>query len=713
MDGYPAYMVNRELSWLKFNERVLEEAVCRETPVLTRLQFVSIFSTNLDEFFMVRVGSLTDYMHFAPDYIDNKTGMNAKEQLNAIYTASRVLCERKDEVYREVINELSALGVSLLSYMELTKDEKKAAGEYFNREVRPLLSPQIIDPRHPFPFIANKSLNIAVELEQDGNRLCGIIPLPGGVRRLFFPDRGRLCCISLEELILHYANEVFELYKVVSKAVFSVTRNADIDTDARELDEDDDYRQHMKKILKKRQRLSPVRLEVQGNLKKKTLEFLKDKLGLSEKQVFFTSAPMDLSFVGEIEKHLTPEQKQRMLLPAYHPCPSASIRLKESVLSQVSRRDILLSYPYESMQPFLQLIREAANDESVLSIRITLYRIARQSKLAESLIEAAENGKEVTVLMELRARFDEENNIEWAQRLEEAGCRVIYGLDGFKVHSKICLITRKVAGKILTITQIGTGNYNEKTAKLYTDLSLITADPEIGRDATDFFLNMSLSNLRGEYRALWIAPNGFKQNILRMIDGEIAKARVGKPCGVMMKCNSMTDRMVMEKLAEASKAKVPIKLVIRGICCLLPGVPGETDNIEIISIVGRFLEHSRIYCFGAGEETAVYIGSGDMMTRNTDKRVEIAAPVRDAKLKKRLVNMMDILLRDNVKAREMHSDGSYSLRTPNGQKPLCAQEEFILMAQAAAPVQSGNKRFAGAFLEKIRQKLPFLGNNGF
>ncbi len=712
MDGYPAYMVNRELSWLKFNERVLEEALCRETPVLTRLQFVSIFSTNLDEFFMVRVGSLTDYMHFAPDYVDNKTGMNAKEQLSAIYAASRALCTRKDEVYREVVNELNASGVSLLSYMELTKDEKKEAAEYFNREIRPLLSPQIIDPRHPFPFIANKSLNIAVELEQDGTRLCGIIPLPGGVRRLFFPDRGRLCCISLEELILHYANEVFELYKVVSKAVFSVTRNADIDTDARELDEDDDYRQHMKKILKKRQRLSPVRLEVQGNLKKKALEFLKDKLGLSERQVFFTTTPMDLSFVGEIEKRLMPEQKEKMLLPAYQPRPSAAVRPKESVLLQASHRDILLSYPYESMQPFLQLIREAASDESVLSIRITLYRIARQSKLAESLIEAAENGKEVTVLMELRARFDEENNIEWAQRLEEAGCRVIYGLDGFKVHSKICLITRKVAGKILTITQIGTGNYNEKTAKLYTDLSLITADPQIGRDATDFFLNMSLSNLRGEYQALWIAPNGFKQNVLQMIDGEIVKARAGKRCGIMMKCNSMTDKMVMEKLAEASQAGVPIRLIVRGICCLLPGIPGETQNIEIISIVGRFLEHSRIYCFGDGEETTVYIGSGDMMTRNTDKRVEIAAPVRDVKLKSRLLWMMDILLRDNVKAREMHPDGSYTLRTPDGQKPLCAQEEFILRAQAAAPAESGKSRSIGQFFTDMRRKLPFgMGKN--
>lgn len=707
MDGYPSYMINRELSWLKFNERVLDEALCRETPVLTRLQFVSIFSTNLDEFFMVRVGSLIDYMHFAPDYVDNKTGMNAKEQLSAIYAASRELCARKDEVYREVVNELNASGVSLLSYMELTKDEKKEVGEYFNREIRPLLSPQIIDPRHPFPFIANKSLNIAVELEQDGTRLCGIIPLPGGVRRLFFPDRGRLCCISLEELILHYANQVFALYKVVSKAVFSVTRNADIDTDARELDEDDDYRQHMKKILKKRQRLAPVRLEVQGHLKKKALEFLKDKLGLESHQVFFTTVPMNLSFVGEIEKHLTSEQKGQMLLPAYQPRPSASVRLKESVLLQASRRDILLSYPYESMQPFLQLIREAASDESVLSIRITLYRIARQSKLAESLIEAAENGKEVTVLMELRARFDEENNIEWAQRLEEAGCRVIYGIDGFKVHSKICLITRKTGGKISTITQIGTGNYNEKTAKLYTDFSLITADPQIGRDATDFFLNMSLSNLKGEYQALWVAPNSFKQNILRMIDGEIAKAQAGKPCGIMMKCNSMTDKMVMEKLAEASKAGVSIKLIVRGICCLLPGIPGETDNIQIISIVGRFLEHSRIYCFGAGEETTVYIGSGDMMTRNTDKRVEIAAPVKDAKLKNQLLKMMDIMLQDNVKAREMHSDGSYTLRTPDGKKPLCAQEEFMRRAQAEAPAKMGKRHAIGTFMDHMRRKLPF------
>lgn len=706
MDSYPSYMTNRELSWLKFNERVLEEALCRKTPILSRLEFVSIFSTNLDEFFMVRVGSLIDCMYFVPHYIDNKTGMTAKEQLSAIYDQTKNLCARKDEVYRQVVKELKAFGVSLLCYGELTKEEKKEAGEYFFRQIRPLLSPQIIDPKHPFPFIANKSLNIAVELDQDGERICGVIPVPSGVKRLFFPDRGRLCCVPLEELLLHFAGEVFSLYKVVSKAVFSVTRNADIDTDARELDEDDDYCQHMKKILKKRQRLAPVRLEVQGSLKKKTLEFLKDKLELSERQVFFTTSPMDLSFVGEIAKQLSKEQKDTMLLGAYSPSLSSFIRPRESILSQSSRRDILLSYPYESMRPFLQLIREAANDDSVLSIRITLYRIAkRQSKLAESLIEAAENGKEVTVLMELRARFDEENNIEWAQRLEEAGCRVIYGIGGFKVHSKICLITRKTSGRVLTITQIGTGNYNEKTARLYTDLSLITADPQIGKDASDFFLNMSLSNLNGEYGVLWVAPNGFKQNMLRMIDGEIAKAQKGEPCGILMKCNSMTDKMIMEKLAQASKAGVPIRLIIRGICCLLPGIPGETDNISVISIVGRFLEHSRVYCFGEGEETEVYISSGDMMTRNTDKRVEIATPVRDTKIKRKILWMMDAMLQDNVKARELHSDGSYTLRSSNGQRPLCAQEEFIRSAEAAAFVAQGKERLVRGLLQAVKKRF--------
>ena len=681
--NYRSCMQNRELSWLKFNQRVLEEADCPDTPLLERFHFLSIFTSNLDEFFMVRVGSLIDYMLFSPDYFDNKTGMTAAEQLSEIYRACIPLYVLRDDSFARINGELAGVGITYVPMSSLRKHEEKLVEDFFTREVMPVLSPQIIDQSHPFPHIGNKQLNIAVSLRQQSHSVFGIIPVPSAVRRVFMPDPSELRFVLVEDVILHFADRVFAKYKVTEKAVICVTRNADIDTDAGLLDEDTDYRQHMKKILKKRLRLSPVRLEIQGAMSEESQKYLRSKLGLDKAQVFHSSAPLDLSYCFSLDNRLPHDMKRTLLQASFTPQPSPMVNPDVPIIQQVLRRDILLSYPYESMKPLLNLLREAAVDPEAVSIKITLYRIAHQSALAEALIAAAENGKDVTVLMELRARFDEENNIEWAQRLEEAGCQVIYGMDGFKVHSKICLITRRTRGEIQHITQIGTGNYNEKTAKLYTDLAILTADRNIGADAAAFFMNLSISNLDGSYHDLWVAPANFKQNILRLTDAEIAKAKAGKPARIMVKCNSFTDKDIIERFVDASRAGVEIRLVVRGICCLTPQIPGLTENIQIISIVGRFLEHSRIYAFGAGEETRVFLASGDMMTRNTERRVEVACPIYDAHIRARLLDMIDIMLRDNVKAREQFSDGRYILRTPLGAPPLNAQEYLMRQASEA------------------------------
>ncbi len=703
--NYRSCMQNRELSWLKFNQRVLEEADCPDTPLLERFHFLSIFTSNLDEFFMVRVGSLIDYMLFSPDYYDNKTGMTAAEQLSEIYRACIPLYVLRDGSFARISGELSAAGISYVRMGELRKIEEKLVEDFFAREVMPVLSPQIIDQSHPFPHIGNKQLNIAVTLHQQNNTVFGIIPVPSAVRRVFTVDPSERRFVLVEDVILHFAGRVFEKYRVSEKAVICVTRNADIDTDAGLLDEDTDYRQHMKKILKKRLRLSPVRLEIQGEMSEEAQKYLRSKLGLEKAQVFRSCAPLDLSYCFGLDARLPYDMKRTLLQTPFTPQPSSMVNPDVSIIQQVLRRDILLSYPYESMKPLLNLLREAATDPEVVSIKITLYRIARQSTLAEALIEAAENGKDVTVLMELRARFDEENNIEWAQRLEEAGCQVIYGMDGFKVHSKICLITRRSKGEIQHITQIGTGNYNEKTAKLYTDLAILTSNRNIGADAAAFFMNLSISNLDGSYHDLWVAPANFKESILRLTDGEIAKAKEGRPARIMVKCNSFTDKDIIERFVDASRAGVEIRLVIRGICCLTPQIPGLTENIQIISIVGRFLEHSRIYAFGVGDETRVFIASGDMMTRNTERRVEVACPIYDPNIRKRLLEMIDVMLRDNVKAREQFSDGRYILRTPLGAPALNAQEYFMQQAKDAAahpdwknePAPRNERKFLGWF----------------
>ena len=674
-----SYTENRELSWLKFNLRVLEEADCEDTPAFERLKFISIFTSNLDEFYMVRVGSLYDLALAGDDEPDNKSGMTCSEQLDAIFDRTPELCRKKDESYARVADALAKQHICRPSYNDLTSSEKKFVEKYFKKSILPLLSPQIVDNMHPFPHLVNKRLYIAAVLRHGKNCCYGLIPVSPALSRIVPMPESELRFMLLEDIILQFADLVFERYEVSEKLVVCVTRNADIDTDEGLYDADLDFRQHMKIILKKRALLAPVRLEISAPLSDGFQKFLCSQLNLQPKQVFVSASPLNMSYVFGLEDLLPSANKQLLVNTPFKPQESPDVHMHQSIIRQVLKKDLLLSYPFESMKPFLNLIREASTDPAVLAIKITLYRISRESKLAEYLIEAAENGKEITVLMELRARFDEQNNIEWAQRLEEAGCNVIYGFDGYKVHSKICLITRKDHGRIQHITQVGTGNYNEKTSRLYTDLSLITADPEICDDAVAFFKNMSLANLEGIYKKLWVAPYSLKSNVIRMIDREIEKAKMGKEARIIMKMNSLTDRDIIDKFAEASQAGVTIRLIIRGICCLIPGIPGKTDKITVTSIVGRFLEHSRIYCFGTGADMSLYIASADMMTRNTQRRVEIACPVLDNRLKDRICDMLDVMLDDTVKGRVLYSSGTCRF-PPREPFAIASQEYFMRQA---------------------------------
>jgi len=675
------YIQNRELSWLKFNERVLEEANFSDNPLLERLKFISIFSSNLDEFYMIRVGSLTDYMLFASEYFDNKTGMTAEQQLDAIFKQTTSLYALRDRYFFTVIETLSQFGIKHLKIRDLNQNEFKKMEKQFVRDIMPLLSPQIIDNRHPFPHIDNKQLHIAVTLEHKSKFLFGLIAVPKTLERIIFIE-GTNRFVLLEDVIYYFSHIAFKPYKIQNKTVLTVTRNADIKTEEGMLDEDIDYRQFMQKLIKKRQRLTPIRLELQYEVKKAFIEFFCEKLNLKEKQIFLSSTPLDLNYYYKLEEKIEPENRGKLVRPTHIPCDIYTTDKKINMMRQVQKKDILLSHPYESISPFLEMIKQAAEDPTVLSIKITLYRLDSQSKLAESLIRAAENGKEVIVLMELRARFDEANNIEWSQRLDEAGCRVIYGPSSYKVHSKICLITKKETGKIQYITQIGTGNYNEKTAKQYTDLSLITANQEIGKDATTFFNNLLLGNLEGEYTHLWVAPKYYKQNILQSIEREKKKSENGENGRIIIKCNSLTDKDVIIKLIEAAQSGVKISMIIRGICCLIPRVPQLTENITIISIIGEFLEHSRIYCFGTGDNKKIYISSGDLMTRNTERRVEITCPILDEELKQQISEMLETMLMDNTKAWEHFSDGRYVLRHSPTDLIINSQKIFTEQARA-------------------------------
>lgn len=670
------FMQNRELSWLTFNERILEEAQDVNVPLFERLKFVSIFTSNLDEFFMIRVGSLTDLSLMGDGSVDNKTGMTPKQQLEKIYKKASSLYKARDAVYAMVENNLRELSICNLDIKELNKAEKKFIEKYYKDHILPILSPQVINSRHPFPHLVNKELYIVCVFSGDDTKF-GLIPVSRSLPEFILLPGGQIRYVMTEKIILHYLKDIFGMYKIVNSAIVSVTRNADISADDEVFEVDDNFRERMKKALKKRSRLSPVRLEIQGRMNKVMTNFLLDKLKLSKEQVFTSNAPLIMHYPFQLIHKLTHKQKSELSYPPFDSVYPSSLNRNESISNQCKSKDILLFYPYQQMEPFLHLLKESSTDPNVISIKITIYRLSSNSRIIEYLCNAAENNKEVTVLMELKARFDEQNNIEWAERLEEAGCNVIYGFEGFKVHSKICLITRRDDNKINYITQIGTGNYNEKTVKLYTDLSLITANLEIGHDAMRFFKNMSISNLFGEYNHLLVAPKSFKIKIIDLIDAEIEKANKGEDCGIIIKSNSFTDKDIIKKLSEASNAGVEVKLIIRGICCLLPGIKGKTENISVISIVGRFLEHSRIYLFGKQNNVKIYIASADMMTRNTSRRVEIACPIYDKDIKDQINHQLEIMLKDNVKARILTSEGNY-VKCENSDIPgLDSQIYFI------------------------------------
>ena len=669
--------VNRELSWLKFNERVLEEAENKKVPLCERLTFASIYQSNLDEFFRVRVGALVDQMELGGKIRDNKTKMTAKEQIEEVLHQVMKLNRRKDAVYDAIMGQLEDYGVRLLDFRKISKKESEYLEKYFLSEFAPVISPTIVGKRQPFPFLKNNEIYAVVVLQtKSGKEKLGIIPCSNtGFKRLVeLPTAGTY--ILAEELILHYIPEVFKRYNIKAKSLIRVTRNADIDADAL-YDEDLDYRDFMAELIKRRKKLAPVRLELTREMDGEIVDVLCDYLELDSDYVFQVQAPLDLSFVFEIQDTLrkTPELFYEKRVPQ----KSSQFRDGEPVFPQIREKDKLLSYPYESMKPFLNFLREAANDKEDISIKMTLYRVAKHSKIVEYLIDAAENGKEVLVLVELKARFDEENNIEWSRRLEDAGCRVIYGLDGYKVHSKLCLVTRKSEGQVEYYTQIGTGNYNEKTARLYTDLSLMTANVEIGLEAAKVFQALSMEETVDNVQHLLVAPRCLQNKVLSMIDEEIACAKEGKEAYIGLKMNSLTDKKIIDKLIEASQAGVKIDMVIRGICCLIPGVKGKTENIQVRSIVGRFLEHSRIYIFGTQEREKVYIASADFMTRNTLRRVEVATPIYDKDLKMQLEEMFITMLSDNQKARQEDSRGNYEIAEAQ-ETPLNSQEFFYEQA---------------------------------
>ena len=678
------YMMNRKLSWLKFNERVLNEAGNPKVPLAERLTFVSIYQSNLDEFYRVRVGTLMDQMDVSEVVRENKTNMTSEEQVKAIIRATRELEEKKTVIYEQLMGELEPKGIRLINFNKLSAEEGKILEEYFDREIAPYLSANIVSKQQPFPFLKNKDIYAVALLESKGGKTrTAIIPCSNNVfRRLIdIPTRKGTFLLS-EELILQFLPKFFKNYSVKEKSLIRVTRNADIDTEMI-YDEDLDYRDAMENLIKERKRMNPVRMEFTGTLNKKMMHALCKTIHVEKEHVFRSDVPLDLSFVFAIQSYLKNTNAGELFYPRRTPRPTPQLNDKKSLIPQILEKDVLLSYPFESMKSFINLLYEAAEDESVVSIKMTLYRLANKSQIVDALVEAAENGKEVVVLVELRARFDEENNIEYSRKLEEAGCHVIYGLNGYKVHSKLCLISRKTEQGVSYVTQIGTGNYNEKTSALYTDLSLITGNQEIGKEAAEVFAALLRGETVEETHLLLVAPKCLQNKVLDMIEEEIQHVKNGEEGYIGIKINSLTDKVIISKLVEASQAGVKIEMIVRGICCLIPGVKGYTENITVISIVGRFLEHSRIYRFGTKERENVYIASADFMTRNTLRRVEVAAPVLDERLKNQLDWMFETMMKDDEKGKCLTEKGIYVDRNLHVQK-LNSQECFYEAAYANA-----------------------------
>ena len=678
------YMMNRELSWLKFNERVLNEAGNPKVPLAERLTFVSIYQSNLDEFYRVRVGTLMDQMDVSEVVRENKTNMTSEEQVKAIIRATRELEEKKTVIYEQLMGELEPKGIRLINFNKLSAEEGKILEEYFDREIAPYLSANIVSKQQPFPFLKNKDIYAVALLESKGGKTrTAIIPCSNNVfRRLIDIPTRKGTFLLAEELILQFLPKFFKNYSVKEKSLIRVTRNADIDTEMI-YDEDLDYRDAMENLIKERKRMNPVRMEFTGTLNKKMMHALCKTIHVEKEHVFRSEVPLDLSFVFAIQSYLKNTNAGELFYPRRTPRPTPQLNDKESLIPQILEKDVLLSYPFESMKSFINLLYEAAEDKSVVSIKMTLYRLANKSQIVDALVEAAENGKEVVVLVELRARFDEENNIEYSRKLEEAGCRVIYGLNGYKVHSKLCLISRKTEQGVSYVTQIGTGNYNEKTSALYTDLSLITGNQEIGKEAAEVFAALLRGETVEETHLLLVAPKCLQNKVLDMIEEEIQHVKNGEEGYIGIKINSLTDKVIISKLVEASQAGVKIEMIVRGICCLIPGVKGYTENITVISIVGRFLEHSRIYRFGTKERENVYIASADFMTRNTLRRVEVAAPVLDERLKNQLDWMFETMMKDDEKGKCLTEKGIYVDRNLHVQK-LNSQECFYGAAYANA-----------------------------
>lgn len=677
------FFANRELSWLKFNERVIDEADDKSVPLCERLTFVSIFNSNLDEFYMVRVGSLYDQMILAKkskqEFItgfDNKSMMTAEQQLDAVFAETRELLHKKDKIYARLMYEFDSQGVKLISFNDVEYSDAVYLENYFNKSILPILSPQVIGKKNPFPFLKNKEIYAVALLVSKNNDKIGLVPCSNGIfdRLIPIPSDSRKYML-VEELILHFLPKIFKKYSVKSKSLIRIIRNADIDMDEAFFDEDMDYRDTMEQLIKERRRLCPVKLEYSRVLDDKVISELCKELKLDKKQVFYSESPLEMSFISKIQDDL--RGRRELFYERRVPQNSKQLDIKQPIMDQIAKKDVLLSYPYESMHPLIKLLNEAGSDDRVLSIKMTLYRVAKNSQIVEALIEAAENGKEVVVLVELRARFDEENNIEWSRRLEEAGCKIIYGIEHIKVHSKLCLITYKDGDDFKYITHVGTGNFNEKTAKLYTDLALITSDVNIARETADVFNNLGLGDVVEHTEHLLVAPKCLQNKVLELIDDEIKKAQNGEEAYIGIKINSLTDKTIIEKLVEASMSGVKIDMVIRGISCMVAGIEGYTDNITITSIVGRFLEHSRIYIFGKGKTAKIYISSADFMTRNTIRRVEVATPVYDDGIKERILRMFNTMLCDNVKARIMANDGNYYKKDAvDGVSRLNSQEYF-------------------------------------
>ena len=691
------YTQNRELSWLRFNQRVLEEAQDETVPLMERMKFVAIFTSNLDEFFMIRVGSLYDMAAADNTKQDIRSGMTAEEQLAAIYRAVAPMYKERDKTYAEIKKQLHPYGVCGLGFKELEQQEKKYVKKYFKEQILPVLSPQIVDANHPFPHLLNKEIYVVANLKQGNKTMLGVVPVPQYISDVLFLPGHDIRYIRMEKVIMEYLELVFDKYQVSDKNYICVTRNADIAPNDELMADNEDFRYVMQETLHKRRRMAVVRLEAANPLGKEMEKFLCEKFHITPECIFRTKMPMKLGFIFTIADKVPESMKRALTDSPFIPQPSSMLS-EGSVMEQVKKKDVLLSYPYESMEPFLQLIKEASTDPDVMTIRITIYRLAKKARLVEYLCAAAENGKEVTALIELRARFDEQNNIDWSERMEEAGCRVLYGFENYKVHSKICLITYRNKNEIRYITQIGTGNYNEKTAKMYTDYSLITSSQEIGEDAAVFFKNMSIGNLDGVYNHLIVSPTSLKQKVLQLMDEEIAKGKDGR---ILMKMNSVTDMDFIRKTAQASQAGVKVQLIVRGICCILPGIPGKTDNLHVTSIVGRFLEHPRVFVFGSGSDAKVYIGSADMMTRNTENRVEVACPIYDETIRRRLIHDLKVMLSDNVKAREMTSDGTYRKKN-TGEKAVNAQETFMKEAiNARRPSHYVRKKERNSLLNRL------------